>query len=635
MGFIKLKDWEAYVYVKDELKAPDEEALDAAGGSSGVGEANPEEVEELPRDERLEPIVYLDPKIKPTVIVKHYREQYPNVVPGPNGEEEQQNSTGQIDDETDDKSPVGAMRNSIEETDVTKTNGMFVPLVMVAGIVVDDSDVMYMELRSSGILPEIELLIQDEKGLFSTLTTPGVSSTITVSILPTKDGAYKKISLDFVVDSYDEEYDDNDILCLRYFGTYKLNELRVHKNMSVHYIDIPSVAHNLGSHNIFVQPEPTTWEILYHISNNTGLGLATNPDIERLNDHMIRNVQGTYLDELKEIINYGGLNEQHIFEGWVDFYNYLNVVNLAKIFTAELKYNNIVIFSTTKAHTTDKFLSDKELVKVPRVLHNFKESPTQSDMTFNFYKAESDPSDIIYLGASQQCVNMNINGNNLQKQDLQIEENSIDGRHTEDYSTFKFLDVQMDMSSDSFGRDIKLQEKIVKNYKKKINAQNVLLHMQNPNFGLTRGMIVHVSFWVYEPDKKKKILDNMINGVYDESQIKPEDASKLAEIEEINKKIIDDNSKPLLDIKLSGLYYISEMIFEYKKETQQFVQKIKLLKKDRIINLVNKHTAPKVGEGPDVDGGVGDDKNKKNKSGMDNSERTGYAMAKDVGFKIF
>ena len=284
MGFIKLKDWEAYVYVKDELKAPDEEAFDAAGGSSGVGEANPEEVEELPRDERLEPIVYLDPKIKPTVIVKHYREQYSNVVPGPNGEEEQQNSTGQIDDENDNNSTEGAIRNTTEETDVTKTNGMFVPLVMVAGIVVDDSNVMYMELRSSGILPEIELLIQDEKELFRTLTTPGVSSKITVSILPTKDGAYKKISLDFVIDSYEEEYDDNDILCLRYFGTYKLNELRVHKNMSVHYIDIPSISHNLGSHNIFVQPEPTTWEILYHISTNTGLGLATNPDIERLND---------------------------------------------------------------------------------------------------------------------------------------------------------------------------------------------------------------------------------------------------------------------------------------------------------------------------------------------------------------
>lgn len=642
MGFIKLGDWDIYVAtnkMSDESSDTDKKlAKDEFGGDGVAGEGKPEEVKELPKDERLEPIVYLDPKIQASTIVKQFVEQHSNVVPTNEPSKEEPNSTGTVGTptNTDDTSP---MKPGNEENDTTKTNGILVPLVNIAGQIIDDSNIVKLRIATDDILPELDLVIKDEKELISTMAKPGLGSTITVILLPPKDGAYKKISLDFTIDSYYEDYDDDDVLNLEYYGKYKLNQLHDFKNMAVHYIGTSTLSHNLGSHNIISPSSPTTWETLYHIATNTGLGLATNPDIEKLNDKMFRLIQGSYLDEIKEMQNMGGLSEKEIFEIWIDFNHYLNCVNLPRIFNSEVKYNNLTINTTTKAHTTDKNLTKQEIITVPRVLTNCKETPTQNDLLFYHYIAHSDPSDVIDNGASQQSINMNTSGNNLQKQDLQIVENSIDGAHIEDYSTLSFLQVEMDMSSAEFGRDIKLQEKIIKNYKRKINAQHIMIWMQNPNFGLSRGHLVQVSFLTYEAHKKQKILDNMLNTMFDQDQLSPVVQKSKKKMEDFHKTIINDDSKGVPDPTLSGLYYIKSVTYRYSNKTQKLEQILKLLKKDRIIKLVNKHTAPSLNveanEGNEG-GGVENTNNVPQKtSSVNNKKLDGYELAKDIGFKIF
>jgi hypothetical protein len=201
-------------------------------------------------------------------------------------------------------------------------------------------------------------------------------------------------------------------------------------------------------------------------------------------------------------------------------------------------------------------------------------------------------------GTSQQFTSMDLNGNNLSKTDMQIQENSIDGRHTEEYYTHALLQVMMDMTTEIFGRNIIQQETIANNFKDKIRSQGVVITMTNPNFGLMRGMLLQVTFYEYSDAGKKKILDEASNIVFDEKQkndkvnIEPSTPEAIDKNEEIK----NDNRTGMLNPALSGLYYIDGVKFEYNMNNQKIVQTLQLLKKDRIANISNKHTFPKLNE---------------------------------------
>ena len=575
-------------------------------------QSEPVELELEPYEEPDEEIktdvkVYHDPSKKLSKIVKKYTEQYSNQGNDPikaAASSLANNSLGQPDGRVpqEDATPL---KSGNTEVDQTKSDGIIVPLIRICEYTLDESNIESVKIESLDFLPTIELWVKDNKKYIKFLSKPGYNNQITFIILPSKDGSYRKISLDFTITDF-KEYDDGTTLF--YKGVYKMNEMKVRKTTSISFDRTTKTVCKICPHQTEKPEAPSTWETLHYIAAELGLGFATSRDIKTCNDNLFRNIQGNYLEEIESMINYGGLDEDYIFEGWVDFYNYLTVVNLASIFASPIKYNQLGMTVITKGHSTDN-LPDQEFVTVPRVITNFEMTGSSNNAVFEFYEQFSNTDEVMDKGTSQQFTSMDLNGNNLSKTDMQIQENSIDGRHIEEYYTHNLLQVMMDMTTEIFGRNIIQQETIANNFKDKIRSQGVVITMTNPNFGLMRGMLLQVTFYEYNDANKKKILDETHNVVFDEKQqdvkinVEPSTPDSIDKNEEIK----NDNRTGMLNPALSGLYYIDGVKFEYNMSNQKIVQTLQLLKKDRIANISNKHTSSKL-DNVEVPGTEVDDK---------------------------
>ena len=84
-----------------------------------------------------------------------------------------------------------------------------------------------------------------------------------------------------------------------------------------------------------------------------------------------------YKDFIINQLSFGGLNEDSVFDAWIDQFGYLTIVNLSKIFNDNtITYKNLVTRvtggETTTASSTE--LPDNEVKLVNRVITNDKTS---------------------------------------------------------------------------------------------------------------------------------------------------------------------------------------------------------------------------------------------------------------------
>ena len=105
---------------------------------------------------------------------------------------------------------------------------------------------------------------------------------------------------------------------------------------------------------------------------------------------------------------------------------------------------------------------------------------------------------------------------------------------------------------------------------------------------LERGMLTSVSIFETDPVKKRKMLGNW--STFDGNEnTDGEDPSVQPEI----KAGEVDYATPLLNITVSGIYYIDGVEFEYNKDDEDIVQTLYLVKKGNIYNWDNRTTKPK------------------------------------------
>lgn len=550
--------------------------------------------EEPAEADKTDPLVYHDPRIKLSAIVKKDKPQYQmNGKPGPDPEENTSNSTGNINGESkDEKNTDGGSNEVIDET---KTNGILYPLVRIDQYTLEDENIKSFILDYTGFMPTLELYVNDWNGLIKFSGTPGMNNQITMVIMPSKDGAYKKISLDFSIKTY-EKIDDT---TLYFFAEYKLLPLRISQTK---FLGGPK------PEKWFCEPKPcehhcdkpgelTTWEVLHKIALEVGLGYACTRDLKGIKDHLNRYMASqNYIDYIQEVISYGGLDETQLYDCFISVYNYLTVINLPFVFSSTITYKNLDILATTKVHTTDKNLPEQKFVKVARVLTNFNRIDGPNNLGFTEYEEFSYPNMISDICSEQKMLSFSAAYNSLGKTDLQIKEDSIDGRYVEEYRTQQTDDTYMNMT----GRDIKLQEKIRFNYLNKIRSQGIWLTLNDTNFGLERGTLVSVIFYEYDKTQKRKILDGASAAIYDEQQLKNKekesDPDKFDETEDINKRdVVANEDLGVMNPALSGLYYIDGMEFSFEPEyDDKIVQKLKLIRKDYRNKMNNKHTAPRI-----------------------------------------
>lgn len=197
------------------------------------------------------------------------------------------------------------------QNDVMQTSvfGILVPLIKINNTIIDFDKIDEFELSSEGPLPTLQLSFEDTFNLIENFSTPSNDNFILVQILPPFDEAYKKINLEF----YISNIDINDTY-ISLMGIYKVPSLLSSNFKSLGQID--------------------THELCKKIATETGLGFASN--VSGCSDkrwvycnHM------SYKDLLDSEIKRSGGQSTEIFDWWVDFWDYINLVNIYE------RYNSV------------------------------------------------------------------------------------------------------------------------------------------------------------------------------------------------------------------------------------------------------------------------------------------------------
>lgn len=195
--------------------------------------------------------------------------------------------------------------------DVMQTSifGVLTPLIKIDDIIVDFMYIDQFELSSKGPLPMVSMSFEDRFRLIENFSTPTNDNIIQVQIIPQFEGAYKKINLEFYISRINISG-----TYVTLTGTYKLPEL------------FSSQFKSLG--NI------STYDLCKKIANETGLGLASN-DKSTSDQRWIYCNHMSYKDLLSREITTSIADESHIYDYWVDFWDYLNLVNIYE------RYNSV------------------------------------------------------------------------------------------------------------------------------------------------------------------------------------------------------------------------------------------------------------------------------------------------------
>lgn len=179
----------------------------------------------------------------------------------------------------------------------TAVYGIQSPLIMVNNIVIDFSDVLLFELSCVYDTPSVKLAVRDRYNLISTIDTPSVDNELRIQILPKFEDKYKKINLTFYIT---RSSINGNVIDIR--GEYKLSKFT--------------------SDNIKSFGEISTYQLIEKISQETGLGFASNVSDSNDKRYIYCNNK-SYNDLLQSEIEMSG-SDMQVYDYWIDWWN--NVV---------------------------------------------------------------------------------------------------------------------------------------------------------------------------------------------------------------------------------------------------------------------------------------------------------------------
>lgn len=328
----------------------------------------------------------------------------------------------------------------------TKITGIVQPLIKVNSTVIPFDGVVSFELRSDSFLPELTMCIDDQFNLIKTLDQPKGDNLIQIQIVPPFDNAYKKINMNFFISQIDTMGTK-----LYISGIYKIPELYCSR---------------LKSYG-----EITTYDYITQIANDTSLGLASNlSNTEDKRYIYCNNIN--YVDSIDREIKFGG-NESVILDSWVDYWNYINIVDIFE------RYNSID--SDLKLWVTK--------TKIMDVTTTTKNEPEQVDAKITNNPGYRNSQ----LYTKEYHIINNTGTNVLEGTDrvLTIYDNST-------CESMETLLQDGDVSNDLFTKYNYLGEKFSehnyllsqecnKMYNQKISSQSIQVELSSPLLGLMRG----------------------------------------------------------------------------------------------------------------------------------------------------
>ncbi len=476
------------------------------------------------------------------------------------------------------------------EVDSKKIDGPKVPIVRIDTQVMSPERIQKVHLDYKGFVPTCEVVVSQTDGKdIERMESAGMHSTMTIIMTPQIDGAYKPISVNFYIT--EAKYEGTNIT---YRGTFLLNKLEVPVTKQIKFQEC-----NGKQCGVKENKYPNTFEFLHEIAvKECGLGFATTDKVKEINDERVRLVRNEkYIDAIQKHIAFGGVDADSVFDGWIDLYRYLVVVNFSWVMSETMSPSDMTTKPVVGPEVTSALMPDQvQADDVSRLITNSKKMNCDSDLRIESYSWDVSNESMYnngnianyYIGSPSGANN----GNNS------VEQSSIfmtDNSERSDFSIARFGKTEFCgyeyADKEDHNTPVLMQKRIHDNVLMKYKAKRLVVTMTKPNFGLQRGTIISVAVFEYDQINKRSMWKNMMNLAGDDS---PDAYPTDKETE----GILNDASAGLIDLAVSGMYYIDGMEFDYVNDSHgsrnpEIVQKLFLIKKGIMTNYSNFVSVPK------------------------------------------
>lgn len=450
--------------------------------------------------------------------------------------------------------------------DNKRVEAIEIPVILLNNIVLDYSNITYMNINYDGFVPTIKIIVTQIGHEIEFNDSPGLDNILTVVMTSRVNGAYKPISVNFYINQVKSVGND-----LYYFGTYKLLALEQNQTEQITFNPAPDTGCQAQFCKLGPNEHPTTYEFLHVIAEKCGLGFAATDNVKEISDDKYRFITNqTYKDAIQQHIKFAGVDEDSIFDCWIDLYRYLVVVNIPWVLNENVEIQDLggyIEYESMSGQTQTPDVQDTRMSR--RYLTNYREAAGQMNILVKSYKWITNNADLREHGTTNQYFiggplgyNDENNGSMNQK-DIAVQEETPDGQAGIDEYQFtknNFIGYEMGNADDG-NTPILYQTQIRNSYLRKLRQRRLKVTMNTPNMGLQRGILIYLMIVEYE-DKQKRLLamqSGMENGVI---------------------RSIIEQGLPLLNPYLSGFWYIDGMEFSYNKNDKNITQDLYLIKKD-------------------------------------------------------
>lgn len=405
------------------------------------------------------------------------------------------------------------------EAQQTKIDGIAAPLVRLNEIVIMSDQIVSFELHSSPI-PTVDVTIEDRWELSRALDSPKSDNLLVVQIIPPFDNGYKKINLRFYITDYQTTG----------------SNIRVHGEYNI-----------AGQHDIVLESfgEKTTYELAEMVAQRLKLGFASN--IEGTDDkRWMYCPSKTLLSVVGKEVPYGG-NEKQILDWWIDYWNYLNLVDIYDRY--ENNDGNLKIWTMTTSGVELNETNTTEPAEVDAVLTNHP-SMNGTPLFVGSYKMHSETYRNLRYGTDRTIETYSISDLNSEKTDV------MDGDIKNDI--FK----KYEYAGEIFGEhNYLVQEALQRSFLQKIESQYIDIQLAKPQLGLVRGG--RVNFNWYECNELVSDAIDEENANIDTNSSEIDNADANSSEEDITGNEADHSW--ILNKTISGQYYILDSWFKYDR----------------------------------------------------------------------
>lgn len=357
------------------------------------------------------------------------------------------------------------------EIQQTKVFGVLQPLIALNGIVVGFNDIMAFNLDYTGTIPRIQFGFMDRNNMFKNLTLPGNDCEFRVQILPPADNTYKKIDLTFMCNDL---HIQNGIVYGS--GEYKLADFTQSRFKALGQI--------------------STYELFDLISNETGMGFATNTEATEDARYMQCQYE-SYKDVIDREMPKSGSSQEHVFDWWVDVWNHLILCDLYDRINSVDEEEDMQIWMT--ANDESAAMGDEE--ESIQTLALFTNHPVRenTDLYVEDYDVQTAP-------ASQT------RGNGVTLSVYEENKKEYIDHYIADGDIEKNVFERFEYAGEVYGDyNYLVAEKAREIYLRKVKSEVIVIHVRKPQLGINRGD--QLRFIWYDNDANDAIINDALEDV--------------------------------------------------------------------------------------------------------------------------